>query len=464
MRTRRIMKLNILHTNDIHSNIERLAYAGNYIKEIRTSNPNTLLVDSGDMITGDFQFKFNQGQAEREINNYLKYDVVTVGNHDFDLDFQFLKEHMNEINAQYVLSNVIDTKGKIGDYSQSYIKDVNGVKVGFISFLLPYTKTHIETNFGIDTGIEFVEFKQAQGIIDSIRDQVDVLVALNHHGIDRDIMLASQTKGIDIIIGAHSHTKLEAPLVENGTYIFQTGCFAKYIGNIEIDVEDKQITAVNYKLQEIEEDLGVDSELQAIIDRHLEVVQDNSREVYGSCSHRLEGKREDLIRNSTNLGSLICDSYIDYAKAIGYDPNFAIINARGLRQSIEPGDITYQTLYNVMPFEKQLVIFEITGADLKGGLSNKIELQSSGLKIIKDDTQKQYFDQTIDNPIEDEEIYQVVTMDYLFNHHQFAQLHKGTVLRDNIALDIEVVSSYIKKLGHSFTYENNEMVEYREKL
>lgn len=458
------MKLNILHTNDIHSNIEQMAYGSSYINKVRNLNRNTLLVDGGDMITGEFQFKYNLGRVEQEISNYLKYDVVTVGNHDFDLGLPFLKKHMNGINSQYIISNLIDTCNQLGSYQQSIIKEVNGLKVGFISFLLPYVQTQIEFAFNDNFGIEFIEIEQAQAIIDSIKDEVDIVIALNHHGIERDIFLAQKTAGIDIIIGAHSHTELLAPLIENDTYIVQTGCFGKNIGHLELEITNKQISNVNYHMQVMDESLGIDNQLQAIIDNYINFANQSASEVYGIAANVLNGQREHLVKHSTNLGALVCDSYLDYAKERGFNPDFAFINARGLRQNIEVGAITAKTLYNVMPFEKKLLILEISGEDLIAGLTNPIELQTAGLKIIKDDNNKQFFDRTIDNPIIADKTYQVATMDYVYNHHHFSRLQNGRVIASNLGLDTDIVSSYIKKLGNDFAYESNMMVEYCEKI
>lgn len=456
------MKLNIIHTNDIHSHIENLAYLSGYVNQVKAANPNTLLVDAGDMITGNFQFKFNRGEAERAYNNYMQYDVVTLGNHDFDLELDYLKEHMNKVDAPYVLSNLKDNGHQIGDYFDVLTKEVAGVKVGFISFILPYMKLYLQELFGDNNQFEYIDSSEYQKIIDQIRPEVDILVSVNHQGYDRDLELAQTTTGIDLIIGAHSHTVIAEPTKVNNTYIFQTGSFAKNVGNIELTIEDKKLVGLDYQLVAISEQLPHDSKLQEVLDRYIEVALLNSREVYGSCRHVLEGEREQMIKNSTNLGTLICDSYLAFAKERGYNPDFSMINARGLRQSILPGDITYQTLYNVMPFEKQLVILNISGKDLKASLNNKIELQTSNLKIVKNDNKKAVYNQHEGHELIDDQIYQLATMNYVYEHNLFSPLQNGELLTANLGSDIEVVSSYIKKLGHGFSYDNNQMVEFRE--
>lgn len=457
------MKIDILHTNDIHSHIDDLAKAGHYINKIRSVNLNSLLIDCGDMITGNFQFKFNQGQAEREINNYLKYDVVTLGNHDFDLGLEYLQTHMNDINAPYVVSNVIDKFNKLGEYNPSKIIEVDGIKIGFISFLLPYIKTYIEILLEEHGTFDFIDFSNYQTIIDEIRNDVDILIAFNHQGVDRDIQLANETRGIDLIIGAHSHTQIDQPLIENGTYIFQTGSFGTNLGHISFDF-DNGINGLAYNLIELSTYKQFDDGLQSIIDKYNDIANEQSKEVFGRCNHVLEGRRQIMVNQSTDLGTLICDSYIDYAKNLGFNPDFAMINARGLRQSIQATDITLKTLYNVMPFEKNLLVFEVLGSDLRSALNNKIELQTANLRVINHGEYKELYDKNINTPIEDDKLYQVATMNYLYEHHMFEPLRSGKLLGVNLGNDLEVVGSYIKKLGFGFNYKSNQMVETNEQI
>ncbi|WOO87554.1 bifunctional UDP-sugar hydrolase/5'-nucleotidase [Mollicutes bacterium LVI A0039] len=455
------MKLDILHTNDIHSCIDNFAKMGSYINKVRLSNPHNLLVDSGDMITGDFQFKYNMGAAEREINNYLKYDAVTIGNHDLDNGKDFLKEHMNQIDAPYVLTNVIDNYNEIGDYTTSLIKQVGEVAVGFISFINP----RIVYSIGEDIHFDYLDPSLYQAEIDKLRSQgVDVVVALNHQGIDEDIKLANDTLGIDVIIGAHSHTTLKQPEVVNGTIIVQTGSFGANLGHLELDIDNNQISGFKYNLVVVDTITEVDEELQAIVDKYNANADKHCEIIFGSCQHHLEGRREYMTRASTNLGSLICDSYLDYAKSVGYAPDFAMINARGLRQSIPPGNITTRSLYNVMPFEKQLLIIDIKGRDLLEALDNPIELQTANLMIhTKGDGSREVYDRYKDNQIELDRIYQVATMNYIYEHHLFTSLTNSELIAKELASDIEIVSTYIQKLGHGFTYESNKMVSCEKK-
>lgn len=450
------MKISIFHTNDIHSQVSNLAKVGYIINKERESNNNCLLVDSGDMITGDFQFELNKGEIEKFYNNYIKYDVVTIGNHDFDNGLEFLKDYMNGIDAPYVISTIEDKEGLIGNYHKSYIKEVDGLKVGFLGFTLPYLK-RILINY---PSFKIAEEEMYQKLIDDLKPNCDIIVALSHMGLERDIDLANNTTGIDAIVSAHTHTRLEEGKLVNGVLIVQTGCFNTDLGRIDLEIDNQQMISKTAKLIPLANYLQVDSQLQTVINMKKEESDLVGSKVYGSTASYLDGRREVCIKQSTNLGSLICDSYLSFAKTRGYDPDFAFINARGIRQSIEAGEITYKDIYNTLPFGKQLLVFNILGKDLKAEKSYYIEMQTSNLKIIRDKSGKEhYYNRTIDNPIIDDKLYQAISIDYLYDHELFENLRRGTLLERDMELDIEVVGSYINKLGPNFEYFTNGMVE-----
>lgn len=450
------MRIDILHTNDIHSNVENLPKASNYINRVRAANKNALLVDAGDMITGEFQFEYLKGSIESEIANYLNYDVVTVGNHDFDLGYEFLKSHMSRVNSQYVLSNMIDTENQLGEYKDTYIIEREGIKIGFFSLILPYIEQILEGAPGFD----FVKPDHYSKIVNKLKEAgADIIVALNHQGFERDVMLAEMNIGVDIIIGAHSHTELEEPHYVGQSLIVQTGCFAKNLGHLTIDYTDGKLSVVDYKLVNLNSYAQVDEQLQELIDARLADVLELGTKLYGTTSSDLDGRREVTTKHSTNLGSLVCDSYLTHVNELGYDVDFAFINSRGIRQSVVKGTITKRDLYNVLPFGKKLIVGSITGSNLKAALSLRtVEIQTANLKLNKTVEEYKFYYLDESTPIEDERIYKFVTVDYLYEHELFPHLRSGELIKYNAGLDIEVLGNYISKLEPDFDYPNNQMV------
>ncbi len=449
--------IEIIHTNDIHSHIENFAKISNIVKKVRARNKNCLLIDAGDMITGEFQFKYLQGQAEQTIINLLNYDLLTVGNHEFDLGVDFLSEYMEKINSLYIISNMLDIENQIGEYQAYLIKEIDGVKIAFISILFPVV-ADILSHQGI-TDIEFISQEYYANIVENVKNLgADFVIAVNHQGIDLDIKLAEMNLDIDLIIGAHSHTKLDEPLEINGTKIVQTGSFAQNLGMIRFDYQNKQITNFSYRLIDLNQYEEIDQEVQEIVDRANKQLVDLTNNVIASCSHDLEGRREVMIRQSTNLGTLICDSYLKRANKHGYDADFALVNSRGLRQTIKAGPITIKELYNVMPFGKQLLVCDIKGQDLLPVLNSRVEFQTSNLGIINKNNQKYFYEQDLKSPIDLHKTYRLVTIDYLYEHELFPSFKNAKLIADNIGNDLEVVSDFLKDLEPDFQYRSNNMV------
>ncbi len=455
------MRIDILHTNDIHSHVDNFIKSADIIKKQREGNKNTLLIDAGDIITGEYQYSVFNGIVEREIINYLKYDVMALGNHDFDNGFAYLKSHMQQVKSNYVLSNVKDPLHQIGSYSSHLIKEIDNIKVGFVSFLLPYVETSIEAR-GME-GLNFLTLDKYRKDIDELRSKVDILIAVNHQGYERDIELANANLGIDIIIGAHSHTLLHEPTIVNGIPIVQAGSFNEYIGKISFNYHDNYISDFKAQVINLHDYIGEDHKVKTIIDKHLSKLDEKAKEVYATTATDLEGRREIMIERSTNLGTLVCDSYLHRASALNIDVDFAIVNARGLRQGITKGPINYRHLYNVMPFNKQLVVCELKGADLIAALSNRYEFQTANLGIHNTSDGRTFFDYRTGKTLENEQVYRLITVDYVYDHEAFSDLKKGKLITRKIGHDIEVVASYLKTLEKNFTYESNNLVSTKEK-
>ncbi|MDT0295569.1 metallophosphatase [Mesonia ostreae] len=225
--------ITILHTNDVHSHIDPFptsddSYPGQggvakrytLIKNIKKENPNTLVLDAGDIFQGTPYFNFYGGELEFKLMSKLGYDAATIGNHDFDngiggLHAQLPNAKFNLLNANYDFSNTV-LDGQIKPY-QVFHKD--GVKIGVFGVGIQLQglvnkKMYKETVYHDPVNI-------SQDIVKKLKEteKCDLVICLSHLGysyesdkID-DLKLASQTKNIDLIIGGHSHTFLEKPTV-----------------------------------------------------------------------------------------------------------------------------------------------------------------------------------------------------------------------------------------------------------
>lgn len=256
-------KLVILHTNDTHSQIEPfgeqagdnkgkagLARRATLIKEIRKQYPNVLLLDAGDFIQGTPYFNMFGGELEVKAMNQLGYDVVTLGNHEFDNGVEFLSKMLQNakfdiVSANYDVSNTV-LKNQIKPY---VIKNINGIKVGIIGLNVRPNGLISDKNF---EGIRFLnpidEVNRYAKILKE-DEKVDLVIALSHLGYQSDSQfsdkkVAAGSRNVDIIIGGHSHTYLPEPVeVKNmdgqPVMITQSGSKGMNVGKLIFEISNK---------------------------------------------------------------------------------------------------------------------------------------------------------------------------------------------------------------------------------
>lgn len=243
----------VLHTNDTHSQIDPIETQtyGNIggvlrrfqlVQETRQKEPHMLLLDAGDFFQGTPFFNFFKGSAEVELMNMMGYDVVTLGNHEFDNGTAELAKQLKKANFKVVCANYKFKNKKLRRIVKPYtVIQVNNVKVGIFGLtaslsglVSPSTLQEITFLDPIASGKKVVELLRD-------KEKCDLIICLSHLGytpvgdnLISDQMLAEAIDGIDLIIGGHTHTYLEEPEIVNGTRIYQTGSKGTRIGKIKI--------------------------------------------------------------------------------------------------------------------------------------------------------------------------------------------------------------------------------------
>jgi len=265
--TSRQKHITILHTNDVHSHIDPfgpnhprnpnqggVARRATLIERVRKENPNTLLLDAGDIFQGTPYFNFYGGELEFKLMSMLDYDVATIGNHDFDngidgLYAQLPHAKFEFVNANYNFKNtVLDTHVK--PY-KIFKKD--GIKIGIFGVGIKLAglvdkKLYKETEY-----LHPIEVAQDMSRILKEEEKCDLVICLSHIGYFYrkrpdalcDLMLARQTKNIDLIIGGHTHTFLPKPTIEKNAVgesvmVNQVGAYGVYVGKVDFYFDDKK--------------------------------------------------------------------------------------------------------------------------------------------------------------------------------------------------------------------------------
>ncbi|SHN08460.1 bifunctional UDP-sugar hydrolase/5'-nucleotidase [Polaribacter sp. KT 15] len=264
--------ITILHTNDTHSHIEPfdadhsrnpnrggVARRATLIEQIRNENKNTLLLDAGDIFQGTPYFNYFGGELEFKLMSMLKYDVATIGNHDFDNSIEGLYKQLPNAKFDFVSANY-DFKNTVLDTHVKPYKIIvkDGIKIGIFGLGIELEglvgkKMYKETGY-----LDPVEI--SQDITKKLKNEenCDLIICLSHLGYYyknnpnkiSDLNLAKATKDIDLIIGGHTHTFLPKPtLVKNlddkNILVNQVGAYGINLGRIDFYFDENKNKSAN---------------------------------------------------------------------------------------------------------------------------------------------------------------------------------------------------------------------------
>ena len=262
--TEKSKKITILHTNDTHSHIEPIIGGRNdgrggvarraaLVNQIRKENPNTLLLDCGDIFQGTPYFNFYGGELEIKLMSMMGYDAATIGNHDFDNGIDGLYKQLPHANFDFVISNY-DFKNTImdGHTLENKIVTLDGIKIGMFGLGIELDGLVNKTNYKETKYLDPIDIATDQARILKEEKGCDLVICMSHLGYSyksdtvSDVSLAAATSNIDVIIGGHTHTFLEKPELilnkeGNNVVVNQVGCYGMYLGRIDLYLNETDI-------------------------------------------------------------------------------------------------------------------------------------------------------------------------------------------------------------------------------
>lgn len=365
----------ILHTNDVHGAIAGYAYITALKADYEAKGAEVILVDAGDYSQGTSYVSVTKGLDAIEMMNAAGYDVVTLGNHEFDYGYTQLKDNMTKAKFKVLCADVFNADGTpIFDANYTYTTK-SGVKIGFFGMETPETQTKANPTKikGLTFATNDAFTKAAADQVEALKD-ADVVICLAHLGVDgeskpyRSTDLYAAVKGIDFIIDGHSHTVMTKG--ENGEPIQSTGTAFASIGVIVIDDATKKIESNS--LFEIKEDTAKDATVAAAAQKIIDRIDKEYGAVFAKSEVVLNGaKAPNGNRDSeTNNGDLITDAMVwkilqdKESLTVDADHVVAVTNGGGIRKAINPGDVTKKSINEVLPFGNTVVTIYITGAEL----------------------------------------------------------------------------------------------------
>lgn len=352
------VRLTIVHTNDLHAHVENFAAVAAIAKAERARNPNALFLDGGDCITGTAVSTVFQGMPVFDVMNRMGYDAGVLGNHEWDHGWRRVHEFVEKARHPLLCANATDPEGRpFGDGAWK-VFEVAGVRIGVIGVVTEHVPTL--TTAKASAGCTFEPYLDtARRLVPEVRKQADLVVLLTHCGVEQDAAIGGSVPGIDLIVGGHSHTKLERPLTSPlGTKTVQAWDYGRAVGVVDLtwDPKARKVSEFAARLELVEERnrrgggaAPRDAEVQREVDAWLAKVADLDV-VIG---------RTEVALSRQQLRPLLERIYRD---ALGADLGFQ--NAGGIRDVVKAGDIRITDVVNVLPFDNTLVKIRLRGEQL----------------------------------------------------------------------------------------------------
>lgn len=409
-------ELNILHINDFHSRLEsinatdstcsaedegkgvcfggaaRLLTAINQTRDaLKAQNKNVILLNAGDNFQGSLFYTTYKGAAEAEALNAMKFDAMTVGNHEFDDSDDVLATFLDKIQFPVVTANVVPSAAaKIGNrIKPSLVLTVGGQKIGIVGAVTNDTAEIANPGPNITIADDVAKITEA---VQGLKAQgVDKIIALTHVGYPRDLAIIAKIPDVDIVVGGHTHTLLsnvakgaEGPYPtwsdNPGGYkvpVVQAFQYSKYLGDIKIVFDDSGVVkSAEGEPILMDKSITPDPAFLARVAELKKPIEDMKKKVVGASDAVIDGDRRVCRAKECSMGNLVADAILDRTKGQGI--TIAIQNGGGLRASIDAGEVTQGEVVSVLPFQNTLATFQLTGADVVKALENGVSQIDDG--------------------------------------------------------------------------------------
>jgi 2',3'-cyclic-nucleotide 2'-phosphodiesterase (5'-nucleotidase family) len=312
----------------------------------------------------------------------LGYDALAVGNHEFDYGYARLLALGNTYGLPYVAANVTKSDGS-PLFAPFTVKEAGGLRVGIFGLTTPMTTTATDPRnvAGLEFGTPEEVFAAARETVKALQDQrADLVIALIHLGSEAycepsSIQLARNVPGIDLIVDGHSHSVLNGGVKEGDTLIVSTGEYLSHLGRVEVTKQAEGDYSLSARLisaseaQSVVPDAGMTATLKTLDDE----LSATLNVIVARAPFDLDGVREHVRTESTNLGRLICESLI---RATSADVGF--INGGSIRASISEGDVTRGQVLSVLPYGNYICVVKMKGSDLLSALNFGLSQPNAG--------------------------------------------------------------------------------------
>ena len=446
------VRVTILHVNDVYQFAPvdggkkgGLARLLTLKKQAVAENPNTIFTLGGDTVSPSVETRTYKGAQMIDAWNAVGIDFAVFGNHEFDIKTPDLLARMKESKFTWLGANVIDTKtGKIfADTPPFVVKEIGGIKIGIVGFLLPETK---QTS-SMEDSLTVTDYcSLAKKLVKEMRKKakVDAVIGLTHLSMTQDKELAKCAQ-FDLILGGHEHSLLQSS--SNGTPIFKMTADAREMGkfNLNFDARTKQLVSLDWEIVPVTDKIADAPEFAPVFEKYRGLLEQLAVQV-GATSVQLDALSHSNRQKETNIGNFVAEAY---RNAAGADIGF--VNGGSIRADLtyEPGVLTKRDVLSILPFNNPIVKVEMTGKVLKQILEHGVARsgpgedsepgrfpQVSGIRFQYDTTKpagSRIVSVTVGgSPLDEAKSYTVATSDFLVSRSGdgYTMFKEGKVLTD----------------------------------
>ncbi|UPX20480.1 5'-nucleotidase [Ascochyta rabiei] len=479
--------ISFFHVNDVHAHLDEFSSSGTdctrpergcyggysriktVVEEKRPSYNDSLWLNVGDEFQGTLFYSFYGGEKIAETLNQMNFSAMTLGNHEFDGGDEELGQFLENLTFPIISANIHSQNEKVNKSIKPYhiFEEYGLALIGVTTDETPSIANPDETTIFSDV-VEAV-----QGAIDEIKATTNItrIAAITHIGYDKDQELAKATKGLQLIMGGHSHTLLGdmedaegkyPTIVDNAdgdeVFIVTAYRWGEYVGYIDVTYDPQgKIVAYHGAPIHVTNTTEQDAGLQAQIESWRGPFEEFAAEVLGTSEVELD--QTTCQRQECLLGDFMADAMLAYRRNNTEDVDFAIINAGGIRATIDQGDITRGEVLTSFPFGNSIVQIEIGGKELwevLEGIVTRVNVAngkdvtsffqvSTGIKVEynpKNSNGTKLVTVTVGGqPLNNDTTYQVVTLDFIAGGGD----NFFTPTTDFVSLDTqdEVLTQYI---------------------
>ena len=400
-------ELSILSVNDMHSNIDLFPKFATMVDSLRGIYPNLLVFSAGDNRTGNpVNDQFNPVNYPMiALMNAVGFDLTAVGNHEWDGGIDCLKADMERAKFPFICANVFIPKTFNLDIKPFVTFEQQDLKMAVVGMI---EVRHDGIPGAHPDKLKGLNFKRASELLpeyEYLRKENDVVVLLSHCGLEDDIELAQDNPWLDAIIGGHSHTLVECPTETNGVLITQSGSHLKYATLVKLKVKNHKVVGKEAIVLDVNKVRKEKPEIKKMLEEFNDAPALN--EAIAIAKTKFETPEE--------LGCLITDALREVSGA-----DFAFQNTGGVRVNhLKKGPITVKDVYSIDPFNNEVIVYQMTGAQVKKYIINTYRKNGgypsyvSGMTYTMSDDGKNVWINMEGEPFSTKKIYKVAMNSYM---------------------------------------------------